>query len=369
MRNEGQGANPISAAGLSRRQMLKLGASAGLLAGAMLVAPGARAQSGAVKLIHSSSAVLPLFSVTYLAEDMGFYQKEGLTVERLAMNSGPAGLAALLGREGPTLFSGPGESLAAIANGQSIKFMMSLANYNVLTLIAGKEFAAAHNITSDSPVEQRKAALAGAKGIRLGITVPGSLSDLATRMAVRAAGGDPDKDAQIVPLQTIANVFAAIANRGVDAAVGPSPAIEQTTGQLGSIELLKVYEMPEMLTLQGQAQMAFGDEVDKNRDLFAALIRAQLRAMQAIVEDPKEAGAVLAKARFANLTPEVWERVWANNASSFGSPFVTEERLRAWLATGLVGANLKPDSFDFAKIIDMSLVNEGLAATGWKPAG
>jgi ABC-type nitrate/sulfonate/bicarbonate transport system substrate-binding protein len=352
----------------SRRDILKYGAGAGALAGlSMLAIPGARAQDGVVKILHSASVALPLWSVTYLAEDMGLYKGEGLNVERVGMNNGPAGMAALLAGEGASNFATPGEALAAKAQGQDLKTIMSLTNYSAYTLIIGKEFAAEHNVTSESSLDERKAALAAAKGARLGITVPGSLTDALTRIAVKTVGNNPETDASIVPLQSIANIIAAIANRGVDGFLGPSPATEQGMAELGAVALLKVEELPDAARLQGQVQIARGADLAEHPDLYAALVRAQLKAMKAIIDDPDAAGALLAKTRFDKLKPELWQTVWKNQLASFKSPYVTKDSLKAWIDTGLVGGNPDAATFPFDEVLAMQFVDDGLKAIGWTP--
>lgn len=78
-----------SSAQPSRRRFLKLAAAAGAAAaGAPLLSacgdsPSASGSaSDTVKLIHAAKDPLVLWSVTYLAEDEGFYKEEGLSLGR-----------------------------------------------------------------------------------------------------------------------------------------------------------------------------------------------------------------------------------------------------------------------------------------------
>src|SRR5260370_32998532 len=298
---------------------------------------------------------------------MGFYKGEGLNIQRVGMNNGPAGIAALLGGEGASDFSTPGEALGADAKGQDLRTIMAMSNYTVYTLIVGKEFAARYKLNSNSTPQERKAALAAAKGAKFGITAPGSLTDALVRIAITAVGNNPVTDAAMVPLGGIAPIIAAIDNQRVDGFFGPSPVIEQAMAQIGAYGLITVEEVPEAKLLQGQVQIARGEDIVAHPDLYAALVRAQLKAMQAINEKPDEAAALLAKTRFSNLKPEIWQTAWNNERQTFQSPYVTLDALRGWIVAGLVGGNPDPATFPYDKVIDMRFVDEGLKKVGWKP--
>ncbi len=135
----------VSRPQLSRRQFVALGAASAAAAPSLFAIPGsARAQRGGlrnVKLLSASAATLPLWAVTYLAEDMGFYKEEGLNVERIGLNNGPSAMTALLVGEGTSNFSTPGELLAAKVKGQGTKILMSLTNYSAYVLVVSMQFA------------------------------------------------------------------------------------------------------------------------------------------------------------------------------------------------------------------------------------
>lgn len=350
----------------SRRQVLGWGA-AGVL-GATLAVPGESRAQGlrSIKLLHAANVVIPLWSITYLAEDMGYYKEEGLAVERVGLNNGPSSMAALLSGAGQSNFSTPGELLATVQKGQGVTTLMSHQNFTPYVLISSKQFADKHKLVAGSSLSDREAALRTAKGARLGITTPGSLTDILTRLAVKQVGLDPAKDLQIVPMQSIANITAAIANNAIDAFMSPSPTIQQAIAELGAYSLLSIGagDLKAGMRLQGQVLEARTEDIKANPDLYAAIVRADLRAMRMIVERPDEARNVLRKTRFSAIKEDIWPAVWANELPTFQSPYVTKDSLMAWIETGLI-EGAEPTKFPYDKAIDMQFVDAGLKKIGW----
>lgn len=370
---------PALDAVIGRRGFLRWAAAAGAAAAALpaLAACADRSTSPAagggsaetVKLIHASKDPLVLWSVTYLAEDMGLYREEGLNVERIPLAGGPAALTALLAGEGHANLSAPGELLAAVGKGQSLTTVLAHTNSMPSIFVVGKAFAERIGVTADSGLEERKAALGKVKGGRFGITAPGSQTDGFTRLALKQAGLDPARDARIVPLQTGANTIAALANDQIDGFIGVPPSAEQAIVELQAVPLL-INQNGEITggdRMQGMTVQARTADVEANPDLYRALVRADVRAMRALTEDPDEAGRLLRRTRFGALDEKIWDQTWKLIQGAWGSPYVTRDSLGAWFENDLV-PDTSADGFPFDDVIDMRFVDEALQATGWSPA-
>lgn len=348
--------------GPSRRQLLAAGA-------ALLAAPAvihAQAQR-AVKLIHPAPVALPLWSVTFLAEDLGFYKEEGLAVERIRLANGPAAMTALLAGEGHASMATPGEMLAANAKGQRVKAIMSYTKTDAYSILVSKAFAERHKLTAASPLAQREAALKASKGVRIGITAPGSATDLMARAALRQVGLDPLKEAAVVPLQNTANTVAALANNAVDACVTLSPFTEQTVTEFGAVPILTVAtgELREAFRLQGQCLQARPEDMRARPEIYSGLVRADVRALRVLLEKPDEAREVLRKSRYASIKDNIWPSVWKNQLHTFVSPFVPADAMRAWIETGTIQGAADAASFPYQDVIEMGYVNDALKKIGW----
>lgn len=369
-------APPRPLAAPSRRRFLRLAATAGAAAagGSVLAAcSGAPAAGGAASgratLLHASKDPLVLWAVTYLAEDRGFYQEEGLTVDRVVLGGGPAALAALLSGTGTVNLSAPGELLAAVGKGQRLKTLLAHTTTMPSLFVLSKAFAEKVGVTAGSSLADRRAAIGTVKGGRFGITAPGSQTDGFTRLALKQAGLDPAADARIVPLQTAANTLAALANNQIDGFVGVPPSGEKAVLQLDAVPLLlnQAGEIEGGQRLQGMTMQARTADVDANPDLYRALVRADVRAMRSLVEDPAGAGELLRRTRFGQLEEPVWNYAWELVQKAFGSPQVTRDSLAAWLDHGLV-ADAPAGGIPYDDVIDMRFVDEALKSTGWTPA-
>ncbi|MGX5805500.1 ABC transporter substrate-binding protein [Bradyrhizobium sp. Arg314] len=353
--------------GVSRRKALQLGVAAGALAATSTRLFAADTQK--LKIIHSSPATLLLWSVSYLAEDLGFYHNEGIEIERVGLASGPAGMTALLAREGIANFSAPGECLAANARGQSIKIIEAYARSDGYTLMVTKAFAEQHGITAASPLADREGALKAMRGMRFGITAPASHTNLLTRLAAQQVGLNPATDIAIVPVGSVVNVVSAISQNALDGGFLLSPFAEQAGAEFGAVPLISSSEIHQAARLQGQVLETRPKDLEGNRELLEAFVRADLRALRFLQETPDEARDKLRRTRFPKIAESIWPSVWASQLPVFATPYVPKDSLKAWIETGTIGGNPDPETFPYDTVIDMSLVDEGLRKLGWTPKG
>jgi ABC-type nitrate/sulfonate/bicarbonate transport system substrate-binding protein len=361
----------------TRRRFLQIAAAAGFaafgtsaLSACGGASSGAAAASGRVALVHAATDPLVLWAVTYVAEDRGHYAAEGLEIERVGLGGGPAALAGLLTGAGQANLSAPGELLAAVGKGQRLKVLLAHTNSMPSLFVLSRDFAARVGIAADSPLADRRAAIGRAPGGRFGITAPGSQTDGFTRLALRQAGLDPATNASIVPLQSAANMLAGLANGQIDGFVGVPPAAEKAVLEFGAVPLLlnQAGEIEGGQRVQGMTLQARADDVEANPDLYRALVRADVRAMRELVEDPAGAGELLRRTRFGQLEEPIWNYAWELVQKSWGSPTVTADSLAAWFDLGLV-ADGNPAGFPFDEVVDMRFVDEALDTLGWTPPG
>ena len=350
---------------ISRRQFL---AWAGAGATSVVVPRMAAAQSDRkVTILQGSGSVLLSWAPSFLAEDMGFYKEEGLAVERVFNGSGPAGMTALVGGSGTVLLNPPGEPLSAAARGQKFRFLMAQSNYQASQFIISKEYAAKHGLKDDTPIERKVATAKNFKGIKVGMTSPGSLSDHAARAVLKGVGLGAT-DAEILPLGTVPNAMAAMSRGALDAISGASPAGEIAQSQHGAVILFstEMGGIPKWKALSGHLMIARASGVETNPDLYATLVRADTRALRHIVEDPKAAGEMLHKTRYASMSKEVWSLVWERNLFQFRSPYVSKESIEAWVTMGVMPTSIDLKAVDINTMVDMRFVNQAVQKIGWK---
>ncbi|SEF86093.1 ABC-type nitrate/sulfonate/bicarbonate transport system, substrate-binding protein [Nonomuraea solani] len=165
--------------------------------------------------ITIASAPNVFLSALYVAQDDGLFAKEGLTVEIVEVESGNDSMAALA--SGQAQYADVGfEDLAELskAGDDSVVMAHDILNRVTLTLVMRKEVAERKNVTAASPLKDRLGAL---KGLKIGITSPGSPTDTYMRYYLGSVGLDPERDVEIVPLGGGSALLAALEKGQIDA--------------------------------------------------------------------------------------------------------------------------------------------------------
>lgn len=353
----------------TRRQVLSWGAVG---AAASFITPAGSATARNARILLSTTQTVLSASVSYLAEAMGYYQDEGLSIERVPNNSGPTQIVALVAGEGDLAHTTPGESLAAIARGQKLKILMALSNAIAQNFVISKDYAQKHGITATTPVDQRLAAIKSFRGIRIGITAPGSGTDLCARHVLKVGGLDPAQDAQLMPLGSTPNSVAAMGRGTIDALVASPPSPEIAITKLGAVSLLNDSkgEIPGFQGLGGYCIIARASSVEQNPELYSALARADVRAMRYLNENPNAAADLLYKTRFSSvIDAETWPLVWENNLSLFRTPFATKENVESWVTMGMVPGVADSKLINSSEVVDMRFVDQAVRDLGWRVPG
>lgn len=118
--------------------------------------------------------------------------------------------------------------------------------------------------------------------------------------------------------------------------------------------------------LSGHVINARASDAEENPELFAAVVHADTRALCSIVENPKAAGDLLYKMRYASMSKDVWSLVWEKNISQFRSPYVSKESIEAWVTMGVTSNPIDPKSVDVSRLIDIRFVDQAVQKIGRK---
>ncbi len=169
---------------------------------------GARpAQSGpASRLTASYSELTPINLPMWIGKEAGLFQKRGLDVDILLIESS-LGVGALLSGQVHFAAMGGSETLAAIVNGADFAVLASLSP------VYPYQLQVASYIKSPQDL----------KGKKLGVSRFGSSSDSATRAALRRFGLKPDEDVTIVQVGSLAARTAAMLSGALDGGVAALP--------------------------------------------------------------------------------------------------------------------------------------------------
>lgn len=159
-----------------------------------LMASGAFAQTA----VRSANFNVLYLTPLYVAKEQGLFAKEGLDVEMLSIKAGRLGATALLANEAEFSSSSDiREGVLLRQRGKNLIRVYSVANRMTMDFVVRNEVIKAKGLSRELPLMERFKAL---KGMKIGITVPGALTDVVTRYYMRKAGLDPDRDASIITL-------------------------------------------------------------------------------------------------------------------------------------------------------------------------
>lgn len=269
---------------LLRQGVLPLVMGYGFLSGL----PIAAAQSlEEVTYLLPAPATLTAFAPWMLAQHKGYYRDEGLDVRFISARGG-VDVAKQVGAGNAVIGGAIGDTPIIVrANGIPVK-AVAVLGAGSLTLISTKQDSGIQNITE----LQGKTATVIAYSDTTYYAFLGSLE--------KAGLSRRDLDIQAAGPTGVWQLF----NSGRAEAMAGVPDWIVSVEQTGT----KVHILPREQTFQSMAQAIIASErvIQENPELVQKLVRATLRGMQDIMEDPKAATAAYVEAVPSYQGQEVW---------------------------------------------------------------
>ncbi len=219
----------------------------------------------------------------WLAKEGGYYEKQGLNVEAISIPGSSLALQAMLAGEVPILQLGGAASIQANLSGADTVIIATIVRKFLFWIYARPEIGRMEDL----------------KGKVFGTTRFGSLSDLASRFALRSYGIDPEKDITMLQTGGPAETVAAMMTGKVHAAALTPPATLQA-------KKAKLKELLDMSKLDAEYHI---NGVVTTRRFLKSHEDTVRRFMRAYIE-----GAVRAKK----------DKAWALKA--MGKIFRTDDR-------------------------------------------
>lgn len=301
--------------------------------GCSIAAPAASAQSTPQKVTIATAADSLQYIAQDLAIDKGFFAQEGLQADLVVFDSGTRQSAAIMSGGGTVGPVGLIHTIKASAAGGDLIAVSRLFDVLDVFIIVSNDALAKTGITAGMPVDEKVRRM---RGLRIGITGPGSTVDTSVRALFKARGIDPDKEVQLLPLGAPANMIAAMEKGATDAFAYPAPwpAIAANRG-LGKVIIDPfVDKIPEIKGVPFNIVAAGRETVSRNPDLVRKIVRAYARAMKFARDDPEGAKRLIRK-RFPSLDDHVFDSLWVNYRKAIPTdPVITPEQFSAtqtWL--------------------------------------
>jgi NitT/TauT family transport system substrate-binding protein len=245
---------------------------------------------GAKKLTNIKVASAPnaFLSALYVAKDDGLFEKEGLNVEVVEVSSGNDSISALASGQAQYADVGFEDLMELREEGDdSVILVHDILDRVTLTLVMRKQVADRLRVTPDSPLEERLKAL---KGLKIGITSPGAPSDTYTRFYLRTVGLNPERDVDIIPLDSAPALLAALEEGQIDAyqLSPPTPYVAAEEGFGVVLVDGPKGEVPEFEKFSYTAWGTTRSWAEDNPEAAKAFSRAIAKATEKVKSSPDE---------------------------------------------------------------------------------
>jgi NitT/TauT family transport system substrate-binding protein len=207
-----------------------------------------------------------------LTEKLGFFREQGLNVEVNDFKGGSQSLTALIGGSVDIVTGAYEHTLRMQAKGQDIEAVIELGRYPGITLAVKKD-----------RMDKIKT-IADLKGAKIGVTAPGSSTNMIAQFLMAKAGLKPD-DASFVGVGAGAGAVAAIQKGEIDAISNIDPVIAklESTGDVVVMADTRTTEGADKVfggTMSAAVAYLKRDFVEKNPNTVQALVNAFYKTLK-----------------------------------------------------------------------------------------
>lgn len=246
------------------------------------------------------------FTSHFVAEDAGFFEKEGVKVQTRTLVGVAATNALLAGSVDFTHGSGP-TFLRAASQGQRMFAIANVVDKVMVETVLRKDVAERLGITEKTPVAERARKL---KGLTIAIQGVGSMIHTWTRFILDMGGLDVEKDVRITPMDPPA-MLPALTSKAID---GFSTAMPFTTQAVlrGDAIMLEsgVADVPDVLPVAYNIIFTRAGVCEEKREMCRRVGRAYVGAMRMIQERPDEVFETVLRKRYPKMDPELLKAAW-----------------------------------------------------------
>ena len=263
-------------------------------------------KSQETEVVFAIPALTLTFTAHFVAEDGGFFKKEGLKVSTRNLVGVASPNAVLAGSAEFTMGTGP-VFLRAASQGQKFLAIANLVDRPLVELVLRKDVAEAAGITDKtSPADRAKAM----KGKTIAIQGVGSIVHAWQRYVTNRGGLDIEKDVRIAPMDPPA-MFPALENKAVDGYATSMPFTTQAVLKGSAIMLASAtFDAPELVPFAYGLVYTKPEVCKEKRDLCARMARAYIGAAKMIQEKPDEVFETILKKRFEKMDPQLLAAAW-----------------------------------------------------------
>jgi ABC-type nitrate/sulfonate/bicarbonate transport system substrate-binding protein len=256
-------------------------------------------------VIMALPAVTLTFSSVFIAEDAGFFKKEGLKVSNRNLVGVASANAVIAGSADFTVGTGP-VFLRAAAQGQRLLALANLIDRPLVELVLRKDVAEAEKVTAAMTLAERGKVL---KGKTIGIQGVGSIIHAWTRLVAGRGGLDVENDFRIAPMNPPA-MLPALDTKQLDGYATSLPFTTQAVLKGSAVMLASGFDAaPDLLPFAYGLLYTRPQTCVEKREMCARMTRALAGAALFIHDKPAESLEFLKK-RFPRMEPDLLTAAW-----------------------------------------------------------
>lgn len=328
--------------GVKRRSVL---AAALVLGVAALAGPtGVQAQ----EKLNVGISVKSIFGLPLVvARDKGFFQEEGLEVTVEYFAGGPPATAALMGGSLQFLNAAFENNVKTVKLGQPIVTIMNIQSDFAGAVIMRKNVA--EKLGHDPKVEDLR-------GMRLGTLARGGFTDVSSRYILNAAGLEPEKDVELIPIRGADRQIAAGQAGEIDAAMVTEPwgpiAVEGM-GDWVYVVNMTVGEGPDVFHDMGYVTLQTTKSyLEQNRETAEKVVRAVVKA-QNYIADPANLDELteISKKEYGDLGGDAMRISVERQATSY-VPFMHEDMVQKTMDLLVPNGLIEEPAPAYADVVD-----------------
>jgi ABC-type nitrate/sulfonate/bicarbonate transport system substrate-binding protein len=305
-----------------------------LLSFALTVFPLVARSAELLPLRATYSSIGGAFAPLWLAQDKGLFTKYGLAVELKYILSATGTQALFSGSV--DIVNPATEIIEAGLGGQRIAFIIGILNRAVLSVYSKPELRQ----------------LSDLRGKVMGVTLPGSTTDLTAKILFQQAGLAPGKDVQVTHLQGMPDIITALTQGRIDAGVVSAPTTLKLR-QAGFKELVDVAARNVPMIHAGLATTR--DFIKNNPEKVRRYVQAYIEGTKIARTDSETTKQIIGKytktenKEDLDETYNTYAKVWE------AAPYVSTAGMQTLLnfSVNPAGKTAKPEQF-----IDNSFVAE-----------
>ncbi|MBN6888212.1 NitT/TauT family transport system substrate-binding protein [Cytobacillus horneckiae] len=260
----------------------------------VLSACGTNSSSGAnngeaTPITFAEPARILSFAPLYVAIEQGYFEEEGIDAKIASGGGGSQVIATVLSEDSQFAISAPRAMLSAIEAGEDLVAIQGLNSALTYEVAFSKKFMEEKELTKDSSLEDKMAALNGAT---IGSNQVGDSGDVYLRYLMEKYGQD-QKTLETVKMDGTGAKVGAMQEGIIDGGIASAPFSAQVEAENGGLLAFRLSDEDMYAELAWEIVFAKRDYIEENPELAAKVVKALGKGIEFTRENPKEAGSAI----------------------------------------------------------------------------